>query len=62
MGELREIVAALLDRAGAADARGEAIAFIALVDGLTEQLRFPSGVTPDDAVAIRDAHLERVPD
>lgn len=58
MREQREIVAALLEHAGAPDPRGGAIALIALMDGLTEQLLFPTDVTPDEAVAILDAHLD----
>jgi AcrR family transcriptional regulator len=61
--ELRDIVADLLGRAGVPDPRREAIALIALTDGLTDQLLFRSGgVTPDEAVAVLDAHLARLLD
>jgi AcrR family transcriptional regulator len=59
--ELRRIVTGLLDGAGIRHARREAIALLALVDGLTDQLLYRSGgVTPDDAVEVLDSHLEHV--
>lgn len=59
--ELRQIVTGLFEEAGTADAEREAIAAIALVDGLTEQLLFGAGgFEPSDAMAVLDAHLARV--
>lgn len=59
--ELRQIVTGLFEEAGAAHPEREAIAAIALVDGLTEQLLFGAGgFGPDDAMAVLDAHLARV--
>lgn len=58
--ELRQIVARLFADAGVARPEREAIAAIALVDGLTEQLLFGAGgFGPDDAVEVLDAHLAR---
>jgi AcrR family transcriptional regulator len=59
--ELRLIVTGLLDGAGVRHARREAITLLALVDGLTDQLLYPTGgVTPDDAVGVLDSQLEHV--
>ena len=53
---LRELLAA----AGAADPRREAIAVMALNDGLSSQLLFDEELTGAEAVAVLDAHLARV--
>jgi hypothetical protein len=58
LAELRAIVASAFGEAGAERPEREAIAAIALVDGLTEQLLF-AAIDPDEAVAVLDAQLER---
>jgi AcrR family transcriptional regulator len=61
LAELRDGIAGAFAAAGAADPRREALAAIALSDGLGSALLFagPATITPDEAVAVLDDHLDR---
>jgi TetR/AcrR family transcriptional regulator, transcriptional repressor of bet genes len=60
LAELQDAIAAAFAEAGAADPVLEAVMALAMVSGLSEPLLFGDGtLTPRDAVAALDAHLDR---